>query len=97
VHFFVFLAHPKPTSKEYGAVDSAYVSCWVNEAVPSVAELVARTLVNEIGWDVDELEDAHPITENHYAVDDSGREYAEQARVDGIVATLHTWHIGADE
>ncbi len=97
MHFLVFLAHPKPSSDGYGSVDGAYVSCWVNEPVASAAELVARQFIDAAGWDIEELEEAHPISENHYSASDPGREKADQARIDGIVVTFVVWDIGAPD
>jgi hypothetical protein len=97
VHFLVFLAHPKPSSDDYGSVDGAYVSCWVNEPVASAAELVARQFIDDAGWDIQELDEAHPISENHYSASDPGREKADQARIDGIVVTFHVWDVGAPD
>ena len=97
MHFLVFLAHPKPSSDDYGSVDGAYISCWVNESVLSAADLVARQFIDDAGWDVEELDEAYPISENHYSASDPGREYADQARIDGIVVTFVVWDIGAPD
>jgi hypothetical protein len=97
VQFILILAHPKPTNEEYGRVDGAWVSCWVNEPVPAAAEAVAIEFLDAMGWDVDEVDETHPIDEKTYGVDDLGRGYVEQARIDGIVIRMHTWDVGAPD
>jgi hypothetical protein len=97
VHYFVIEAHPKPGSELYGRVDGAYVSCWVNNPIRDAAEAEARALIDEAGWDAEATDTADWLDDDHYGVDQPEREYFEQARVDGIVAVYHRWHVGAPD
>lgn len=97
VFFFVFLAPPTPLHPEYGAVDGAYVSCWVNDPVEASAEAAARGLIEAAGWDVDKRDEAYLLVDDHYAPDQDGYERVAQARVDGICATFHRWALGAPD
>ena len=97
MHYFMFLAHPKPSSREYGVTDGAYVSCWVNDPIGGSAEVAARALIEEAGWDVDEREEAYPVDDTYYAPDDSGFERYKQAHLDGICAVFHRWAVGAPD
>ena len=97
MHFFVFLAHPSPSHEDYGTVDGAYVSCWVNDPVEASAEAAARALIEEAGWDIDERDVAYPLADDHYTPDQSGFANMQQARTDGICAVFHTWDVGAPD
>jgi hypothetical protein len=97
MYFFVFLAHPKPSHPEYGAIDGAYVSCWVRDPVEGAAEAAARELIEATGWDVEERDEAYPLADDHYATDQEAYEHMEQARLDGICAVFHRWDVGAPD
>ena len=97
MYFFVFLAHPSASSDDYGVFDGAYVSCWVNDPVEASAEVAARALIEDRGWDIEEREEAYPLADDHYARDQPAREHMEQARLDGICAVFHSWEVGAPD
>ncbi len=97
MYFFVFEASPKPSHQDYGVVDGAFVSCWVNEILESVAERIARTLVEQHGWDIHRRDQGYPLAEDHVPHEPSAIEYFKQARVDGAVAVFHRWDVGAPE
>jgi hypothetical protein len=95
--FFTFVAHPKPTHAEYGSVDGAYVSCWVNESGETAAEQVARDAIEALAWDVEDRDEGFPVSIHDYEPDSGPRALCEQAAIDGIVLTFHRWPVGADE
>jgi len=97
VHFLVFEAHPKPAHVDYGRVDGAFVSVFVNEPVPAAAEAAARTFIEEAGWDVAQLDQSYPIELESFPVGDPSRERFEQALIDGIVVTFNRWPVGAPD
>jgi hypothetical protein len=53
LYFLVYAVFPKPTHPEYGALDGAYVSLFVNEPVRSAAELAAGALIEQEGWEIE--------------------------------------------
>jgi hypothetical protein len=95
--FFTFVAHPKPHHAEYGAVDGAYVACWVAEPLESVAEGIAREAIEAQQWDVDERDEGYPVSIDDYELGSESRERCEQAAVDGVVLTFHRWPVGAPD
>ena len=96
--YFVMLgATPKPSHDEYGVTDGAYAACWVATEDPAAAESQACSLLDDLGWDVTEVEEVYPVTRDRYAEDSESLERFDRARVDGIVVTLHTWPVGAPD
>ena len=96
--FFITLeVSPKPIHPRYGEVDGAYASCWVNEPTAALAESVARAGVDEANWDVVELDQLREIAREEYLEHPDGLELYDQAGLDGLVITFHTWPIGGDE
>ena len=97
MYFFVLLAHPNPTNAEYGEIDGAYVSCWVNEPTEALAERRARQTIEELGWDVDERDQGYMVSRDDYEASSESLERFDQALVDGCVLTFHRWPVGAPD
>ena len=95
--FFTFLAHPRPSHSQYGAVDGAYVACWVAEPLESVAELLAREAIEGLDWDVEERDEGYPVSIDDYERGSESRERYEQAAIDRVVLEFHTWPVGAPD
>ena len=93
----VYLAHPKPSHDDYGDVDGAYATCWVNDPTESLADSRARDFLEEIGWDVESLDEAEDVSEVEYPADSEARDRVDQARIDGIVVSLHQWPVSASD
>jgi hypothetical protein len=88
---------PKPSHPEYGRIDGAYVSLFVNEIDKDRAEAAAGALIEQEGWDIEELDEAYPVELSRYPAGNLSRDRFEQATIDGIVATFHRWPVGASE
>ena len=96
--YFVMLGvTPKPSNREYGVTDGAYATCWVATDDSVVAESQARSLLEDTGWDVTEVEEAYPVKRDRYLTDPVTLGRFDQASVDGVVVTLHTWPVGAPD
>ena len=95
--FLLYEVHPQPSHPEYGTIDGAFASMWVNEAVQAPAQTVALEFLQANRWDVEELEEAYFVTLDTYADGDIGRDRFEQALIDGVVATFFHWPVGAPE
>jgi len=96
--FFITLeASPKPGHLEYGHIDGAFVSCWVNEPTRDLAEGATRAEIESAGWDVVELDECRRVIRDEYLENPDALEHFDQASIDGLVLTFHTWPIGADE
>lgn len=98
MYFLVLVAHPKPTSADYGVEDGAYAACWANAPDAETAELQARVLLGDIGWDADEVDQAPRFVERHqYDGEPTKLARFDQALQDGVVITLNTWPVGAPD
>ena len=96
--FFVTLeVTPKPSHPKYGEVDGAYASCWVNEPTAALAELVAREGIGSAQWDVVEFDELREVVRDEYVEHPEGLEHYDQASLDGLVITFHTWPVGGDQ
>ena len=94
--FFVYEAYPKPSSPEYEQVDGAFVSCWIDERIESIADALARAVIEEQGWDVQERDQSYEVAEGNYEEGSDSIELFRQAVLDGCVMTFHSWPIGGD-
>jgi hypothetical protein len=97
MHFFVIEAYPKPSSESYGKTDGAYVSCWVNSPLRDEAEAEARAMIENHGWDGDELDTVEWVEDSDYPEGSPSRDYFEQAKIDGIVVVFNWWPVGAPD
>lgn len=95
--FFTFLAHPRPTHAEYGTVDGAYVACWVEEPIETVAERIAREAIEALGWDVDDRDEGYVVAPDDYEPGTQARLRCEQAVLDGVMLEFHRWPVGAPD
>jgi hypothetical protein len=97
VYFVMLGVTPKPSNEEYGVTDGAYAACWVATDDSIVAESRSRSLLEDIGWDVTEVEEAYSVTRDRYVADPVSLGRFDQASVDGVVITLHSWPLGAPD
>ena len=95
--FLLYEIHPKPVHPEYGVIDGAYASIWVHEYAQAPAEARAREFLGQRFWDIENLDEAYPVTLDRYEPGHIGRERFEQALLDGIVATIVRWPVGAPD
>jgi hypothetical protein len=95
--YLMYEVHPKPAHPEYGIIDGAYASLWVNEPAQGVAEVVAQNFLAEYLWDVETLEEAYPVSWEQYEDGHVGRERFQQALIDGVVCTFFRWPVGAPD
>ena len=97
MYTFTFITHPKPSHRRYGEVDGAYATVFVNDPVAESAGAAARGLIEDAGWDVEELDDWGPMNPGDDAPGTEWAEHYAQARQDGICAVFHTWPVGAPD
>ena len=97
MYFFTFQASPTPDAKELHTAGGAYVSCWIQHSDRHAAEQRARDLIQEYGWEVEELEEGAIVSSADYDRDDEDREFYEQALVEREVLVFNTWPIGEGE
>ena len=97
MYFLVYEVFPRPSHPEYGRIDGAYATLFVNQLVLKAAESAAQTLIEGEGWEIEKLEEAHPILTDSYPPGHPSQALVAQARADGIVATFHRWPVGAPD
>ena len=96
--FFITLeVSPKPSHARYGEVDGAFASCWVNEPTPTLAQSVTREGIEAHHWDVVELDELREVAREEYLEHPEALALYDQASVDGLVITFHTWPTGGDQ
>jgi len=97
MYFFVLLAHPKPSHRDYGVIDGAYVACWVNEPTEELAEAVAREAIEDLEWDVEERDQGYHIGRDDFEVGSKSLQRFDQALVDDCVLDFNQWRVGAPD
>ena len=98
MYFLILEAHPKPIHSEYGTVDGAYVSLFVDAASAAAAERAARDLISDRGWDSADLdEEPRWIDRGELEGNAESLERYDQACLDDIVATFNRWPVGAPD
>ncbi len=95
--FLTFEASPKPSPPRYGEIDGAIVSWWANEPAAELAQAGARAMADAHGWDFVELDELREGVREEYLASPDRLELFEQAAIDGLVLTFHTWPVGGSE
>ena len=90
-------AHPRPDSNEYGETDAAWASCFVKTTDLVEAEMRARAFLADAGWDTELLEESKLVSREDLAGNVDALEKFDQALIDGVVVTLHSWDVGAPD
>ncbi len=89
MHFLMIEAHPRPNHPDYGTIDSALVTFYINEALVRAPEATARLYIEGRGWDVAEICESYSLTIDSLEVDHPARRSFEQALVEGMVARFN--------
>ena len=71
----------------------ASVGCWIKNQTEKNAYLIAKVWIEENGWRIICLDEQYPISEEDYSDKPEGREYFEQALIDGEVFVFHTFPV----
>lgn len=92
---FLLTYHCKPQSQtdDLEDVAGAYINCWIEAENFEQAGISARQELDEMDWQVLELEEAFTVTREDYSEDPNGLEYYEQALIDKQVFLIHTYPI----
>jgi hypothetical protein len=96
-YFFTFLATPTPDAEEFTTSAGAYVDCWIQDEDRDAAQARAADLIDDYGWEVEDLEGEAVVTSADYEAGDENKEFYEQALVEGEVLVFHTWPHEADD
>jgi hypothetical protein len=89
-------ARPTRQLEEFAEFGGAHVNCWIEAPSKAKAVAQAETEVRAAAWIPETVDSVRPVTSEDYADDISGREYFEQAIIDGVVIVFHTWARGSD-
>ena len=89
-------ARPTRQLEGFAELGGAHVNCWIeaNSGADAVAQAEAE--IRAADWIPETVDSVRPVTSSDYADDITGREYFEQAIIDGVVIVFHTWPRGSD-
>jgi len=85
MQYLIIDAVPDPTFEHKEDHAGATVGCWIKEQTTKNAYHISRGWIEENGWVVLNLDEQYPITEQAYEDEPDGKEYFEQAQIDGEV------------
>ncbi len=74
--------------EEHASIDQAYVECWINEEEEAAAVEVAKTIVQEEPWEIEEVSHVTLVTVADYTDDPERMALYKQATVDGNVVNF---------
>jgi hypothetical protein len=97
MQYLILSAEPQagtPASDEYGG---AHVGCYIKDQTSLGAFDLAKKMIQEYGWNVLELEEQYSISAQTYENKSDGKEYFEQALIDGEVIVFYTFPKNAKE
>ena len=98
MYFLRFLAFPLQEPQSEDDTAGAYVNSWIQSSSHEAAEARARQLIEESDWRIDALDHACTVSkEDEPPIDATGREYYEQACIDGEVLVFHEWPKSGDD
>ena len=89
-------ARPTEQVEGYAKLGGAHVNCWIDANDVADAVTQAENGVRAAAWTPETVESARLVTAKEYVGDTAGREYFEQAIIDGAVIVFHTWPRGSD-
>jgi len=94
--FMQFSCIPAESSAATDAFAEAIINCWINREDRAEAESLARSVIADQGWCVENLEDHYTITREDYADGHSreGLEAYDNAERDGHSFICHTYFAG---
>jgi hypothetical protein len=93
---YVVSARAVPSAPEASAEPlGAYINVYTTAATEAEARGVALREIFEAGWHCECVEGVSWHTREDYSGDTSGREYFEQALIDGVVLVMHTFPLNA--
>ncbi len=84
-------ARPGPNARNDSGCSGAHVNCWLRADTETDAQSQALAEVRSEGWVPGPVQSVQRVRREDYAEDPSGREYFEQALIDGVVLVFHTW------
>jgi hypothetical protein len=84
-------ARPTRQLEDFAELGGAYVNCWIEAASEADAVSQAEAEIRAAGWIPEAVDSVRPVTASDYADNIAGREYYEQAIIDGVVIVFHTW------
>lgn len=98
IFFAQYEAVPLPHSEQYAECGGAYVNCWLQAASEDEAYKMASTLIHGRGSKIVSVEEGcREVTQASYADDEEGKEYYEQAVLDGECYVFHQWPVDTAE
>jgi len=84
-------ARPTPRAADFEVFPGAVVNCWLRADSEHEAITQTETEIREAAWIPEAVDAVRTVTRSDYENDRAGREYFEQAMVDGI-AIASSWN-----
>ncbi len=91
VRIITFVGRPDINSVEATEVGGAMIDCYVAGMSADEAVEHARREIHETRWHIESLDDVGVLVESDFDDDPTGKEYFDQALIDGFVMMFHTW------
>lgn len=90
--YIIVDCYPQSGSADFRSYAGAAIGCWIRTDLykdEKDAEAVTERKLNDIGWTIARTIHVEECTAEDYESKNEGREFFEQARIDGFVANLH--------
>ena len=89
--YLQYEAIPSPRPSSQHDLGGAYISCWIKAKTLDQAKAIAENDINNNGWLVKAIEEAHPISIQDYDERSDSAEYLKQGKLDGEAYVYHAW------
>lgn len=90
-------ALPAPDSEHFALYGGAYINVFTDETAIEAAIAVAKSEVEESGWQIHRVPRAVWVTREDFGDDPEALECFEQALVDSVVSLVHTYPLGRED
>jgi hypothetical protein len=91
IFFLTYHAVPDISHSDYSKIKGAYINCWIAANNLEIAKIISSKTVEDLKWEILNLEDAYPISLSDYASGSKGIEFHERALIDKEVYQIHTY------
>jgi hypothetical protein len=91
MYFLMYRVKPTAANNAGPEIKGAYANCLILSTSIDRAEEIARFKINELDWQIIDLEEGYEVINADYIDNANGMEMYEQALIDKEVYTFHTY------
>ena len=91
IYFLTYHCQPNLEFDNSDDIGGAYVNCWIKAIDIEDADEIAGDIIKKKSWFILTLEDKYEVNEIDYSENSKGKEYYNQAIIDGTVLVFHTY------